>query len=62
MGQRGRQVENGDASITVGGDESTVTTQAVFGKPLPIGLHAGYSRMGTAVAPAEVVRRTARWT
>lgn len=56
VGQRGApKVENGDASITVGGDESTVTTQAVFGKPLPIGLHAGYSRMGTAVAPAEVV-------
>lgn len=55
VGQRGAPaVENGEASVTVGGEQSTVTTKSAFGKPLPIGLHVGYSLAGEPVAPSEV--------
>ncbi len=58
--RRGAPETDGDAVlITVGGSgQTTVTTKAAFGKPLPVAVHAQYQQ-GPSVLPPDDVEQTA---
>lgn len=55
VNQRGTPVSNSDgAEITLSPEQKSVTTQAKFGKPLPIALHAQYLKLGESLEPDTV--------
>ncbi len=63
VGQRGAPKTQGAAAVvTVGGKTPVVTTQAKFGKPLPVALHAEYQRAGVAVEPQSIPGTTGELT